>query len=108
MRQSKTFVIDSSEVQGEGSFVKVTSNIKWKEVRTFQKMSTDERGDVDNLMLGMRTIAGMIIDWNWTDEEGNPLPVPAKDPDILDDLTQEEMTWLFENVQDKLKVNLGN
>ena len=108
-RQTVTLKIDSSEVQGEGSFIVVSSNIRWKQVRQLQKQSRDaETGETDNLELGMRTIAAMIVDWNWTGDDGEPLPAPAKDPSILDDLTQEEMTWLFTNVEEKLNLKLGN
>jgi len=110
MRQSTTTRLDSSEVQGDGSFITVTSKIKWKEIRHLRNLATDETGAVDNLQLGMDTIAKMIIAWNWTDEEGIPLPVPAENPSILDELTSDEMTWLFENVQGHLQVmkNPGN
>lgn len=35
-----------------------------------------------------------IIDWNWCDHEGNPLPLPKDDPRVIDDLTMEEIYFL--------------
>ena len=35
-----------------------------------------------------------VTDWNWTDNEGNPLPKPYHNPDVFKELTEEELVWL--------------
>ena len=32
--------------------------------------------------------------WNWTDNDGKKLPQPYKNPDVLKELTEEELIWL--------------
>jgi hypothetical protein len=35
-----------------------------------------------------------VRDWNWVDEDGEPLPNPQEDPNVLDTLTDEEFNFL--------------
>lgn len=36
-----------------------------------------------------------VMDWNWTDNSGEPLPKPYKNPDVFQDLLNEELIWLI-------------
>jgi hypothetical protein len=89
-RQSvKTYKSDI--VQGEGSFVKTTA-VKVKEIRQIRKHAKDE--DFDDFEGGIKLLADHIIKWNWVDDEGQPLPCPKDDPEVINELTNEESEYL--------------
>ena len=82
--------ISSTEIQGEDSYV-VISKMTVREVREARKRSTDE-GDM--FELGIESTAKHVVDWNWVDNDGKSLPVPSENPEVMDDLNVEEMTFL--------------
>jgi len=82
---------NSAEVQGEGSFV-VTTAVKVKEIRQIRKNAADP--DFDDFEGGVALLANHIIEWNWVDDEGKPLPCPKEDPQVVDELTNEESEFL--------------
>jgi len=107
---------DSSEVQGEGSFV-VLSGVKVKEMREARKQSRRARiararrdAELENNPLaevpeddedlefegGIQMLTAHIVDWNWVDDDGNPLPLPKERPNVVDELTNEESEFLVE------------
>jgi hypothetical protein len=40
-------------------------------------------------------LADRLVDWNWTDRRGNPLPKPDGSPDLLRRLTNAEVAYLM-------------
>lgn len=40
-------------------------------------------------------VIGNIADWNWVDKEGDPLPNPREHPEVVEQLTDEEITFLI-------------
>jgi hypothetical protein len=36
-------------------------------------------------------MAEMIVEWNWVDDNGNPLSLPRDDPSVVDWLTMDEI-----------------
>jgi len=103
MRRTKT--IPTDDLQGAGSFV------------TLRTMSRGERrhlgefadqvsalGDDESpaaqelnaaaLRAGDETICACLVNWNWTDAAGEPLPCPPT-PSALDQLSDEERQFLF-------------
>jgi len=80
---------DTEVVQGEGSFVTMTA-LKVSEVRVLRKMSKSEAKDSDGFDEGLALIAAHVIDWDWVDDNGNELPLPAVDPSVMDLLTHQE------------------
>ena len=44
-------------------------------------------------------IAGRIVNWNWTDMQGSPLPIPYRNDKVIKDLTEDELIWLTQAVQ---------
>lgn len=84
--------VDSAEVQGPGSYV-TFGQILWGAAQDLQRRrDADEIGPTEhqNLYVGLH-----VADWNWTDAEGTPLPLPSTDPDVLRRLTQDEAVWLI-------------
>lgn len=81
----------SDEVQGEGSFV-VTTAVKVREIRQIRKHAADE--DFDDFEGGISLLAKHIVKWNWVDDEGKLLPCPKEDPEVINELTNEESEYL--------------
>lgn len=85
MRKFKrTFRVESTAVQGEGSFV-VFKNLTWGEMRAMP----------DGLTVA-EAAAMRVVEWNWTDEEGELLPLPSGAPEIIPELMSEEINFLVE------------
>lgn len=82
-KYKRTYRVDSESVQGEGSFVEF-KNLTWGEAKEFFGRPS---GDLDN-------IAARIADWNWTDEDGQPLPLPSEKPEIMQELMAWEVSFL--------------
>ena len=82
---------DASEVQGEDAFV-ITTAVKVKEIREIRKQAADP--EHDDFEGGIKLLAKHIVKWNWVDDEGKPLPCPKDDPEVIDDLTNEESEYL--------------
>jgi hypothetical protein len=40
-------------------------------------------------------LAKRVMDWNWTDNWGDPMPNPQDDPGVLRDLSNDELFWLI-------------
>lgn len=79
------------EVQGEGSYV-VLSGVKVKEIRAARKISEEE--GLDDFEAGISLLARHVVKWNWVDDEGNELPLPKNDPDVINELTSQEADLL--------------
>lgn len=93
-RQKRTIRHDSSHVQGEGSWVEL-SKLTWGEIKAMRKVVEETEGNADlQFEAGEDRIIKHVLDWNWADEDGNPLPKPQDDPSVFDDLTDEEFGFL--------------
>ena len=86
---------DTEEVQGEGSFV-VLSSLKVKEVRRLHKLTDVKEGEEepDAFEEGVKMLANHIVDWDWVDDDGNPLPKPKGKISVIDMLTNEESEFI--------------
>jgi hypothetical protein len=51
--------------------------------------------DKEAAQIGKRIIDKMIVDWNWEDDEGKPLPIPAENPGTVGELPFQESSWLI-------------
>lgn len=89
--------VDTEEVQGEGSFV-VISGVKVSEIRRARQLAKEaadsENTEYDSFEAGFEMLRDHIIKWNWVDDDGTPLPQPKEHPEIFDDLTSDEVTYL--------------
>jgi len=98
--------VETPELQGEGSFVvfRKLSHGAVKEVRRFMVIGdVKERKDltveqIDEMiakeeMLTLELVSNGIAEWNWQDENGNPLPIPKTTED-LDKMTDEEVQYI--------------
>jgi len=79
------------EVQGEGSWV-VLSAVKVREIRVLRKLGDDPK--FDEFEGGVELLTKHIVDWNWQDDNGEPLPKPRETADVIDELTNGETEFL--------------
>ena len=114
----------SDSVQGEGSFV-VLTGLKVREMKEQQALGETEKrairaytvakrkhdklqaedetledypeyeSEFDNLKIGIDSLKVHVRSWNWEDDDGNPLPQPQEDPNVFDELTDTEITFLL-------------
>lgn len=97
MRKYKsTFKVKSDDVQGEGSFV-IFKRLSWAEMRPLLDLKSDERAE--------KIVRACTLDWNWTDDNDQPLPNPQSHPEIFDALMSEELAWLMANVNGEATVD---
>jgi hypothetical protein len=90
-RLTATRRIDSAQVQGEGSFV-ILRNLTVGEASDFIRTASGNAVEVRAAFL-----AGKVVEWNWVDGDGNPLPQPT-DESVLRLLTLEEQMFLVQNL----------
>lgn len=81
----------SDKIQGEGSYV-IFKRVTVGEFRSLQ----NEQGEKSLIEVGLQLIETHLIDWNWVDDEGKTLPLPSEDPSVIDNLYDEEATFLAE------------
>lgn len=86
-KRISTKKFSTAEVQGDGSFV-ILSSVKVGEQRDYFEQKDDE--DFDKIEWGVELLIKHIVDWNWVDDDGEPLPLPKDDPDVIDELTNAE------------------
>jgi hypothetical protein len=111
MRTVNTVRLDSSEVQGEGSFV-VLRKPNWKAMRSalgaFQAAGGEAEQATAGLAMMDAMLPGMIVDWNWTDEAGDLLPLPSADPEAIGDLEPAEAIWLVQQASELVNLDRKN
>lgn len=86
--------VASDSVQGAGSWVEVKGLTLGESKRIAQE--TAEAGDDTAVQVALteRLIRDHLLNWSWVDDDGDPLPLPADDPSVMDLLTVEEITFL--------------
>lgn len=104
--------VETVELQGEGSYV-IVSAVKTKEIKKTRKLSqesakaqkdVDKRrksgedvNDVepfDGFEAGLDMIQRHLVEWNWVDDGDVPLPQPKTNPEVVDELSTDEVTFL--------------
>lgn len=81
----------SVEIQGEDSWVEV-SRLTVGEAREADQLRKNK--DTDSFEAVTRLYECHIRAWNWVDDDGNPLPLPKEDPDMVNQLTDMEFSFL--------------
>lgn len=101
-RKTSIVRVDASDVQGEGAFV-VVKKMQWGEIKALSKQQrkanklakTDEEAS-EEMAIDMtdKLIASRVLEWNWVDDNGDPLPQPKDNPEVIDMCTDEEFEFL--------------
>ena len=92
-KRQSTFRVDSAEIQGEGSYV-VLRHIPYGLVSAAGRKATQDAvtpEEEDEFVRDL--IAKGVVEWDWVDDEGTPLPTPAAGLD-LDELLAHEVQFL--------------
>jgi len=91
---------ETTEVQGVGSYVKVRAMTfgQSRQMRKIREGMTDE----DKVNWSEKIIKQHVIDWNWVDDDGNPLPLPSEDDALMDRLTIPEVAFLGQVIRGEL------
>lgn len=82
---------DSSSVQGEDSWVIVASQTV-AEVRKLQKLAKGK--DADAFEIGVTVMKTHVREWNWVNDDGDPLSQPKDEPEVIELLTNDEVVFL--------------
>ena len=98
--------VDSAEVQGDGSYVVIQSP-GFDVLGDLLSVANivGDKGKPDELDLSkisgetMQAIFGLlektVVEWDWVNDNGDPLPQPREDPEVIRrELSQEEQTFL--------------
>ena len=99
--------VDSSELesQPEGR-VGFRRYLKLKYMRSVAEMATFADVDFENDPSAALDVFGrigtvmsrIIIAWNWTDEDSEPLPQPKDNPAVFEELMLDELMWLVDKM----------
>jgi len=87
-------VIASDEVQGEGSWVKLGAPA-WSDFLDAWASGIDA---TKPMAVALKMMPNVVADWNWVDDEGNPLPLPRDDPEVIDRLTRQEQSFIVDEL----------
>lgn len=94
-KKTKLFRYESDEVQGEGSFVTMRKP-SWGMMRRATAEMDGKTEAEAGLAMMSELLPGLITAWNWTDVDGELLPLPKDHPEVIDDLEVEEAMFLVE------------
>jgi hypothetical protein len=79
-------------IMGDDAWIEVREPT-WGEAEELIKAG--QEGDI--ALLGDR-IAKFLMSWNWVEDDGSPLPLPAQDPSVLRRLQVSEVRAIVEAV----------
>lgn len=91
--------IESDEVQGEGSYVIITSPT-FEDLKEMKVPPDLESQDADEQMdFSKKILANSITEWNWVGDDDKLLTIPTEDPEVLNDLPFQELMFLINTMQ---------
>ena len=82
--------IDTSSVQGEGSYIIL--RVSWGDVMRLRHRAVS--GEFDEEADTQAILSQSIVEWNWVDDNGELLPLPREDADVIDQLLLSEINFL--------------
>ncbi len=88
--------MDSPDIQGDDSYV-VFRAVTGAERDALFAGRRDDEPESAIRERGRRLLALRILDWNWVDEAGQPLPLPKDDVAVFDRLLEHELDFLMEH-----------
>ncbi len=99
-RQS-TVRVSSEEIQGEGSYV-VLRYMKFGLVLEAMEKTEGKSNPKDEKEYTLKLLRDAVVEWNWVDDNGAPLPLPSEGLEI-ESLLTNEVVWLVEQVTGREK-----
>ena len=93
--------IPSEDLQGPGSWVRVSrlTVAGMREARRQRQKAEAENKEFNAFEFGIEVLKTHVLEWNWVNDDGNPLPQVPENPDVIDLLTDPEVTFLGECIQ---------
>jgi len=85
---------DEPWLDRRGQWVDYRSKIKYGIIKQLANITEDVTA---NMVEVDRLLAHVVVDWNWDDDYGEPMPAPRA-AGAFDDLESEEVNWLLSNV----------
>lgn len=96
----------ATPIQGDDAWVRI------KRIQVGQWLQLQEDGGSRSLAeatrRGLEILRDHVLEWNWVDDDGNPLPQPKDDPDVINRLTDEEALALINIIQGPTPERLKN
>ena len=83
--------VDSAQVQGEGSYALLKSP-SIGDIRDGQLPDTSDR--TANMDFAVSLLGKLVKEWNWVDDDGNPLPAPSAE--VINGLPYAEIKFLMD------------
>lgn len=83
--------LPSPAVQGADSWVQIKA-ITVGEAKKLQRLNGAGESEIDRA--SRELMSEYVLDWNWVDDAGEPLPKPNANPDIFDLLTPAEIQFI--------------
>jgi len=102
-KRLNVYRVDSSIVQGEGSFVEIRALTRdqakedRKELVAARDLSDDQQEEASDAW-----IASMVAGWDWVDDNGLPLPLPGTDVSVIGKLSIQELGFLVETIEGQI------
>lgn len=99
-KRQNVIEVDTTDVQGEDSWVKIKA-VSYGEMRVLQQHSGSS--DPEKMAAVEAAVKANVVRWNWVDDDGEPLPQIADNPDIIYTLTQHEYMALVKALAGSMK-----
>ncbi len=78
-----------------GEWVEIRPVMSVKEVLQLSRLQNATDGQFGNSLQELCVqLSKRILGWNWTDLSGEALPQPFNNPEVLEDLSSDELLWL--------------
>lgn len=121
-QRMNTVRVASDAVQGPGSYV-VVRKLGYTQRQRATGLLTEAFGgqlpksrDLGEVQLPLQLmqandaftrelLAGNVAEWNWVDDEGQPLPLPSADLGVVDRLTEDEVNFVVRAIQSGMTEN---
>lgn len=101
--------IPTPEVQGPDSYI-VLRTLRRGDA-TLEDLLEGAGGSAslsDSMSFNDKVVTACLVEWNWVDDDGEPLPLPSDDPEVLNRLYAPEYQLLVQRVTDGINVQLKN
>lgn len=92
--------------QGEDAFVKIRL---WTldETTTYNRMGEVIKDAEKINIAAKQKLAETVLEWNWVDNDGTPLPQPHNNPEVFGALLAMEIRWLVTALQGNSKEQMN-
>ena len=90
--RKSTIRINAESVQGDDAYV-VLRRLTVGEIKGAMQAPDDEDG-LASFQRALKMYHDHVVEWNWVDDAGEPLPQLKDDPAIVDMLTDAETLFL--------------